>query len=260
MTGEIFMIKPPLLPAILFFLALAFIPTQAQGQNLSEAWMFTPKSGSGTGFQEAFRSHMEFRQVQGDTWNWSMWEVVTGENVGDFMVISMDHEWADFDTYQDSDFAEVAGPHWGATVGPLVEKVSSVILQGDTTFAKLPTDPGYEVNLVNLMTFHLIPGKMMAFNQALAQIHQAMVGADMPVYYMGSMPVIGGEGDSYNVAILGETWADFADPDPNMMEAMVETYGEEEAMAIFTSFGESYHTSESVMLRFREDLSILPEM
>jgi hypothetical protein len=189
-----------------------------------------------------------------------MWEVVTGENVGDFMVVSMDHDWADFDAYQNSGFAEAVGPHWGATVGPLVEEVSNVILQGDTTFMKLPTDPAYAVDLINLITFHIIPGKMMAFYEALGQIHEAMIGADMPVYYMGSMPVVGGEGDTYHIAIMGRNWADFADPDPNMMEVMAETYGEEEAMALFTSFGESYHKSESVMLRFREDLSIILEM
>ena len=251
------MTKPPLLPMTLLFLTLAFIPTQIPAQDLSEAWLFTPKAGSGAGFQEAFRSHMEFRQNQGETWSWSMWEVVTGENVGDFMVVSMDHDWADFDTYENSEFAESVGPHWGATVGPLVEEMSNVILQGDTTFAKLPTDPTYAVDMINLITFHIIPGKMMAFYEGLGQIHEAMIGADMPVYYMGSMPVVGGEGDAYHIAIMGRNWADFADPDPNMMEVMAETYGEEEAMAIFTSFGESYHKSESVMLRFREDLSII---
>ena len=254
------MTKPPLVPAILFFLALAFIPTQARAQNLGEAWMFTPKPGSGAGFQEAFRSHMEFRQAQGDTWTWTMWEVVIGDNVGDFMVVSGDHAWADFDTYQNSEFAEIAEPHWAATVGPLVEEMSSVIFQGDTTFSKLPTDPTYAPTMINFITFHIIPGKLMEFNQALAQMHQALVGADLPVYYMGSTSVIGGEGDVYSVAILGESWADFADPDPNMMQVMATTYGEEEAMAIFTSFGESYHLSESVMLRFREDLSLIQGM
>ena len=254
------MTKPPFVPTILFLLALAFLPGQGQAQDLSEAWMITPTAGSGAGFQEAFRSHMEFRKAQGDPWAWSMFEVVIGENAGDFMVISMDHSWADFDSYQDSDFIQLADPHFGATVGPLVETASSMILQGDTAFVKLPTDPDYEVSLVNLMTFHLIPGKAMAFNEALAKLHQAMVGADMPFYYMGSMPIIGGEGDTYSVAILGEKWADFVDPDPSMIQVMMETYGEEEAMAIFTAMGESYHKSESVMLRFREDLSILPEM
>ena len=254
------MTKPTLLPAILLSLALAFIPTQTEGQNLSEAWMFTPKPGSGAGFQEAFRSHMDFRRTHGETWSWSMWEVVVGENVGDFMVVSMGHDWADFDSYQNSGFAETVGPHWGATVGPLVDEISNVVLQGDTTFMKLPEDPAYSAELINLMTFHIIPGKLMAFYEALGQIHEAMTGADMPVYYMGSMPVVGGEGDTYHIAILGRDWAEFADPDPSMMEVMAETYGEEEAMAIFTSFGESYHKSESVMLRFRGDLSIIPEM
>ena len=66
--------------------------------------------------------------------------------------------------------------------------------------------------------------------------------------------------NTYSIALLGESWADFADPDPTMMQIVVEAYGQEEAMAIFTSFAETYLTSESVMLKFRKDLSNLPEM
>jgi hypothetical protein len=252
--------KAPLVSAALFLFALALIPSGLQAQNLAEGWLLTPKSGSEAGFVEAFKSHMAFRQAQGEPWSWQMWEVIVGENVGDFMVISMGHDWADFDAYENSEFLPAASAHFGATVGPLVEDAQNMILQADTTFQHMPTDPSYEVGFIQMVTFHLIPGKAMVFHEAMAKLQEAMVDGGMPGYWVGTAPVIGGPGDSYSVAILGRTWADFSEPDPTMEEMLIDSYGAEEAMAVFTSIMESYHKSESVMLRFRPDLSILPEM
>jgi len=254
------MTKPRFVPAIFFFLALALLPAQSQAQNLAEIWVMTPEAGNGAGFVEAFRSHMEFRKTQNDPWSWQMWEVAIGEDVGDFWAISVGHDWADFDAFQDSDFAQVAGSHFGATVAPLVGEVSSYIVRGDTTVAHYPTDPGYEVNLINMVTFHMMPGKAMAFNEAMAKTHEAIVGADLPLYYAASVPVIGGKADTYSIAIFGDKWADFAEPDPTMWEVMTDMYGMEEATAIFTAMGEATERTESSMLRFRGDLSNLPEM
>ncbi len=250
--------KPPLVPSVLFLFALALIPGQAQCQLVSEMWQITPKAGMEAGFQEAFKAHMEFRVAQGEPWVWQTWEVVVGEDVGDFLVVSWDHAWADFDAYENSDFPGIAGPHWGATVAPLVEDASNGIFQSDTTIQKLPTDPEYQVSLVQVMSFDLVPGKYMAFNQAMAQLNVAMM--EMPFYYTSSAPVVGGDGSDFTLAFLGENWADFTEEDPNFMEVMAEVYGEEEAMAIWNTLDECIDSATSSMLRLRPDLSNLPEM
>ena len=40
-----------------------------------------------------------------------------------------------------------------------------------------------------------------------------------------------------------------------MEQVMMEAYGEEEAMEIFTAFGEAVHHMESFVVRYRADLS-----
>ncbi len=235
--------KPPIVPAILFLFGLALIPSQANAQYLAEKWQITPKAGLEAGFQEAGKTHMEFRMANGDPGYWQTWEVRVGENVGDYLFIIWEHEWADWDAYEASDFAKVASPHWGATVAPLVEDAVNYISETDTTMIKFPTDPDFEANLVNVMTLHVAQGKMMEFREEMAKFHQAIVDADMPVYYRPSVPVIGGESSTFTIAAFGPNWAHFADPDP----IMGQMYGEEEAMAIFTRMGEVAVKVESSM-------------
>jgi hypothetical protein len=250
--------KPPLVTSILFLFAVALIPGHAQSQLVSEMWQITPKAGMEAGFQEAFKAHIEFREAQGDPWVWQTWEIVVGEDVGDFLVVSWDHAWADFDAYENSDFVGIAGPHFGATVAPLVDDAVNMISQADTTMQKLPTDPDYEVNLVMVMSFDLLPGKFMAFEQGMAQLNEAM--QEMPGYFTSSAPVVGGDGSDFTLAFLGENWADFAEEEPSFMEVMMEMYGEEEAMAIWTSLDECIASVSSRMVRLRPDLSSPPEM
>jgi hypothetical protein len=252
--------KPPLVPAALFLFALAVVPARAQAQNLAEMWQITPKAGVEVGFQEAFKAHMDFRVAHGETWIWQTWEIVVGEDVGDFLIVSFDHSWADWDAYEVGDFMQVAGAHFGATVSPLVEDAANMIFQGDSTLSKMPTDPAYEPSLVNTMAFSLAPGKFMAFNGAMAQLHAAIVEADMPFFYLSSAPVVGGDDSDFTMAFIGESWADFTDPDPDLMQVMAEKYGEEEAMAIWTTLDESVAGIQSSMLRLRPDLSNLPEI
>ena len=150
--------KPPLVPIALF--ALALIPGQAQCQLVSEMWQITPKVGMEAGFQEAFKAHMEFRKAQGSPWVWQTWEIVVGEDVGDFLIVSWDHPWADFDAYENSDFAGIAGPHFGATVAPLVEDAANMISQSDTTMQTKAVMVGDPVLTGNSVATHPFIGAM----------------------------------------------------------------------------------------------------
>ena len=256
------MTKRAFVPATLFLFALAVLPGQSQAQNLSEGWVLTPKMETSAAFQEAFKSHMEFRVAQGEPWVWQTWECVVGVKT---LVISW---WCDRITPgRISTSTRTVTSLWSPE--PISERRwghcwkthKNGIMQADTAFQSWPTDPAYEVNLIQMITFHLIPAKGMAFQEALAKFTRpspertcrGITGATCPSGW-------GVKGNSYSIVLLGESWADFAEPDPTMVEVVVEAYGQEEAMAIFASFAETYHKSESVMLRLRKDLSNLPEM
>jgi len=218
-------------------------------------WEFTPKMGQVGAFQEAVRSHMEYREALGDPWDWWIYEVVVGEDVGKFIAASWNHTWADFDAYETWEGGMAAGSHFQANVLPLVEEMTTSISQDVPEIDKRPEDPNTQFNLIMVQTFHLKPGSQQAFNQAVGKFHEATVEADMPFYYASNFLVAGGKGPSFTIAGLGENWADFADPDPNVEQVMIEKYGEDEAMEIFGEFSNAVAYFETFMVRYRADLS-----
>lgn len=241
-------------PAV-FLVLLALLPAQAQGQNMSRMWEFTPKMGASGAFVEAIRSHMEYRESLGDPWSWWIYEVVVGEDVGKIIAASWNHTWADFDAYDAWEGGLAAGSHFQANVLPLVEEMTTSIHQGIPEIEKRSEDPNAEHTLVMVQDFYLEPGGQQDFNQALGKFHEAMVAAEVPFYYATSFLVAGGRGPSFTIAGLGGSWADFADPDPNVEQVMVEHYGEEEAMEIFQQFSGAVEYFETTVVRYREDLS-----
>ncbi len=244
----------------LFIMALALLPAQTQGQDMSRWWQFKPKAGSGPAFQEAFRAHVEYRKELGDPWSWAVYETVVGEDYGTLHVGSFNHTWADFDAYETWENGAAASAHFQATVSPLVEEMTTNISQANRSFERYYPDPEQVPNYVNVTTFYLNPGKQGQFNENVMKWHEVIEANNMPYYYASNFLAAGGEGPSFTIALFGEGYASFADPDPSMEAAMMEHFGEEEAMEIFTAFGESFHYWENVVVRFRPDLSLINEM
>ena len=85
---------------------------------------------------------MEFRKAQGDPWDWQIYQVVVGDDVGDFYAASWNHTWEDFDSYDAFEGGEILSAHFQATVGPTLEDMTTVITdgsQGIKSFPKTPT-------------------------------------------------------------------------------------------------------------------------
>jgi hypothetical protein len=53
-----------------------------------------------------------------------------------------------------------------------------------------------------------------------------------------------------------ESWADFEEPDPNMMQIMVAEHGQEATMQIFADFMSAVRNVNTRVLAHRPDLSV----
>ncbi|GMR12663.1 MAG: hypothetical protein BMS9Abin29_0854 [Gemmatimonadota bacterium] len=236
-------------------LTLALAPGQLEAQNIAQVWTVKPAAGASTGFESAFRDHMEWRKANGETWNWITYEVVTGPNRGDYIVRSGDHTWADFDEYE-AGFGPKGGFSFGATVMPLVASATMTITATDATKLRLPDDMA-EYNLFRVITWNLKPGRERAFNKAVDQYHEAITEADAPTYYAFVNPVAGAAGPSVTGVFFEKNWAGFAGDDPTMEEMMIEKYGEDGFAEIVEQISSSMVSSESQVIRVRWDLSIV---
>lgn len=240
---------------VLFVLAaflLAMLPRGADAQNLAQLYKVSPQDGAD--LESAIREHAQWREQNGDPWTWEIYELATGENLGDFYIRSGGHSWADFDAYEQAEFSAAAFEHYAATMAPAVESISSWISETDTAHARIP-ESMENIQLFQVITWHLKPDKGQDFEDAIDKFHDAIVQTDWPVHYVFGSPVVGADGPQTSLVLFYENWAAFEGPEKEFGEMMAEVYGEE-AGEIFQKFSGSIAWSESFVLRIRPDLSV----
>jgi hypothetical protein len=246
------------LSRLLLLFCMSIVSENALAQdNLARAYTFTPKQGMSAGFVTALAAHVEWRKENGDPWQWRTLEIVTGDEVGSFIVRSGDHTWADFDAY-DAGFGPQGSTHFGATVTPLLESMRNSITIGDTTNVRWPEDDS-EYTLFQLVRYKLIPDRVQQFNEAVTKIHNAVVQQDYPAFYTFISPFVGGMGPVTTLVLPYRNWAGLEAPEQPLAAMMAEVYGAEEAASIFTEFASCYTEIESLVVRRRPDLSVLQD-
>ena len=240
------------LPVIALISLFALLPDGAEAQDLARIYTVSPAEGAD--LEAAIREHAQWRQENGDPWTWGVYEVVNGEDLGSFVIRSGNHSWADFDAYEQGAFAEAAGANYEATMAPAVGSISSVIMAADTAHRRLP-ESFENIQLYAVITWHLLPDKVQDFQEAIGQVHDAIVQTDWPTHYAFASPVNGADGPQMSLVIFHENWADFEEPEKTFDQMLAEVYGEE-AGAIFEKFAASYRWEENFILRIRPDLSV----
>ena len=48
-------------------------------------------------FEMAIKEHIAWRKANGETWQWDVYQVAVGPNVGDYGIRSANHTYADID-------------------------------------------------------------------------------------------------------------------------------------------------------------------
>ena len=64
---------------------------QGQSENLAQGFVSVVKPGMAAQFEAAVKQHVEWRQQNNDPWNWTWFEVVNGEPLGQYLVRSGNH-------------------------------------------------------------------------------------------------------------------------------------------------------------------------
>lgn len=240
------------LPVVALAFLFALVPRAADAQNLARLYTVSPKEGAD--LAAAIQEHAQWRAENGDPWTWGVYEVMTGENLGSFVIRSGGHSWADFDAYDQGEFAEAAGAHYDATMAPAVGSISSVITIADTAHRRLP-ESFENIQLYSVITWYLKPDKVQDFQSAIGQIHDAIVQTDWPARYAFASVASGAAGPQTSLVLFYEDWAAFEEPETTFDQMLAEVYGEE-AGAIFEKFAASYRWEESFIMRIRPDLSV----
>jgi hypothetical protein len=249
--------RPTLLVLVAALAVLGSTRVQAQAHNVAMVYRFTPAAGKSAAFEKALGSHAAWRKQAGDPWSWEVYQVLTGEHAGSYMIRSGGHTWADLDAY-DAGFGPKGTARFQADVQPLVGSWTSWVTVGDTAHQRLPQSAeGY--TMVTLSFYSLKPGEDDQFDAAVDAIQKAIVKQNAPFHYAWFSPMDSGPGGVRGLAIFNENWAGFQPQRPNLGQIMNQEYGEAMAGQIRDEFTDSYSHVVSQIMRLRPDLSVMHE-
>jgi hypothetical protein len=217
----------------------------------------TPKNGLVKQYEDGRKQKAEWHKQQKDTQPLYVWEVISGEQTGSYVVGRLGQHWADFDKPSVPDqadldeFNKVIGSAVQSLVTRYYEYMPKVSLPGDTK----PTDKFSEI-----IVYHVRIGKETDFNSAITRVTEAIQKTKWPVSYHWLSLVNGGPSGTYVLVIPHANWADFEDkPDMKPFRQMLtDAFGAEEADSIMKRFDSSVDSVTSQIDRFRADLSYLP--
>lgn len=245
-----------LLAALLLGLVSQNVRAQADN-NLARIYYVDVKAGHGAEFEAALQKHAQWRKQQGDPWAWMVFQVVNGENLGDFYIRSGDHAWKDFDDY--AEFSAKGGADFNTNVTPHIESISSLMTAVDMENSNWPQDDR-PLNLFSVTTFHLKPGQGPVFNQAVSKAMGVIKEHNRPGYVGFERVVNGLNSDAVFLVEPYENWAAMQGPEEDLGAFLIRILGQEDAMKLFQQFDSTYDELESQVLMLRPELSVLPGM
>jgi hypothetical protein len=238
-----------------FGLGLASQIVSAQTGNLARLYFVDVKSGHEAEFEAALKKHVQWRKQAGDPWTWYVSQVVNGKNLGDFVIRSGGHTWADFDSY--SEFLLKGSIEFNKTVGPHIESISSLITAVDTNNINWYPEPD-EVNLLRVITYHLKPGQGKAFRDVANKMGAAIREHKREAYFAHAWSVNGSYGPAVSLILPYKNWAGMQGPEESFGDFLARVMGSEEVEKLFEKMSSTYRSRTSRILQVRRDLSVLP--
>ncbi len=242
--------------ALFFALLCLSISALAQSspQVVSQVSIAMPKPGMGTQFEAGRKEHSAFHAAQKDTWSIYVWEFISGERTGAYMMASPGHNWKDFDTREE--FNKLDIPNIATTYGAVTESTASAyyVFRDDLSQTKPPAVPA---KMRTTSTYVVIPEHVNDFTDAIKKINAAIKKTNYPVkpsrwYSLAN----GGETPTFVLITDRAGWADMEPPEKKMEEMLKEAYGDSTAVE---QLRHSCRKITTELSKFRPDLSYMPK-
>ena len=233
---------------------------EAQEERLvSRAYFVTPKPGMQLQYEEAYKRHVAWHRQQRDTWRWDTYIIEAGERVGQFVMVTTGHRWEDFDNPAVSEEADAAD--YFSNAGQYEESASSVFSVDRPDMSRMSSDSTEPAPLLQAIRIEVNPGADGAFRDGVRKIREAFEKTNRPEQWFYLQRVSGDETPTYIRLVPKRSWAEFAPREdvPNLGEAMEEVYGHREWEAMVERFRRAVRRESSYVLKYRPDLSYVPQ-
>jgi hypothetical protein len=216
------------------------------------------KNGAVPQYEAGRKQKAAWHKQQNDTWPLLVWETMSGDETGTFLVGRFSQHWADYDKPPVSDEADLA--EFQKVMGSYVESVVTRYYDYMPKISNSMSTDTTPTKFSEIITFVVRPGKESDFRSAISRIYDATQKTKWPVEYGWYQLVNGGMSGTFVLVFPHKTWADFEDkPDVKPYRDMLkEAFGQSEADSIVDRLDRSIERESSDIIQFRPELSYLP--
>jgi len=241
---------------IMLFVAGSLAAQQKPG-TLAALEFQKPKNGMVPQYEAGRKQKAAWHKQQNDPQPVLVWETLSGENTGTYLVGRFGQHWADFDKPAIPDEADLA--QFQKVVGAYVDSVTARYYNFLPKVSNPPAAMG-PPKFSEIVVFHVRYGKGSDFRSAIDRIHEASEKTKWPLNYEWYVLVNGGQTGEYVLSLPRNNWADFEDkPDVKPFRDMLkEAFGQAEADSIVDRIDRSVEKETSEIIQYRPDLSYLP--
>ncbi len=242
--------------AVLFAVA-AVLPVMAQDVgHVAEIHTNRVKPGMTQQYEAGRKKHMGWHKSQKDAWSWYVWEVVTGESTGSYVVGTFQHQWKDFDGRDKFNEADTADAQASMGASLASSPTSYYLHRADLSGGPEVFPPA--TKMISVVHFMVKPEGINDFIDGVKKVGEAFkkTNTQMSGTNHWYQLLNGGEGPHF--VLVGEraSWASFQPPTDKTLDAiMEEAYGKEQGAAILAALRRAYRSAYSETLQYRPDLS-----
>jgi len=215
-----------------------------------------PKNGMVPQYEAGRKQKAAWHKQQNDNLPLFVWETLSGEDTGTYIVGRLGQHWADLDKPAIPDEADLA--EFQKVVGSSVESITTRYYElmpkvSNPTADKMPS------KFSDIITFHVRYGKESDFRSAIQRIYDASQKTKWPVNYLWYELESGGPTGVFVLVLPRSNWSDFEDkPEVKPFRDMLkEAFGQAEADSIVDRIDGSVKEQTSQIIQFRPDLSYL---
>jgi hypothetical protein len=241
---------------ILLFAAIPGFAQEKPG-TLAALEFQTPKNGMVKQYEDGRKQKVDWHKQQKDTQALMVWETMSGDNTGTYIVGRLGQHWADLDKPSVSDAADL--DQYNKVVGSYVQSLVTRYYEFLPKVSK-PLESNDVDKFSEIITYRVRPGKEDDFRSAMDRTFEAIEKTKWPAHFLWYALVNGGQAGTYVLVIPHSTWASFGDnPDMKPFNQMLrDAFGDAEAESINKRYDASIESETSEIIKFRGDLSYMP--
>lgn len=216
-----------------------------------------PKNGMVRQYEDGRKQKAAWHRRQKDPQPLLVWQILSGDSTGSYIVGRVRKHWSDFDKPAVSTQAELE--EFQKVVGNYTDSIVARFYNSLPEISN-PDVPGRPPQLDEVITFRVRYGKESDFRSAVSRVYDAVQKTNWSVHYEWYVLHSGGDLGTYVLFLPRADWADFeGEVDVNPFRKMLtDAFGKADADSIIDRIDTSVQSETSEIIQFRSDLSDLP--